>query len=155
MWFLVSHLLGRVNAAWTLNSGYVVFRLILFASTIIALAAAYGFLKRKRWALRLEFLVVLCFLLVWAIEPLIRVKPYSILEFLAHTVFLLLIASPMLNVPELRGSVVFDPEYTHTVEMTSYIRVGPDLSLDLKLIAIAVFVVFAILLGFDAILNPT
>jgi hypothetical protein len=148
-WILISHLRGRTNAPWIIRPGFVALQVIIYGMPILALGAACGFFMRKRWTLRFEFLLALCLFLDWALEPLIRSNPLPMLEFFAQTVMLLAVASPMLSVLDLKGSLIFDAEYTHAIESTPHIKVRPKLPLELKLIMGGFVVVFLVLLGFS------
>jgi hypothetical protein len=144
---LFYHLRGRINAPWVVQPYFLPIQIIIYALPIFALSAAWGFFRRKRWALRLEFLVAVCLFLSWATDPLARRYPLTILGRIGQTVMVLAIAAPMFNVPELRGSVIFGAEYDRAVRATPSIRAWPKLTLKLTLIAVVFFVVFLILFG--------
>jgi hypothetical protein len=141
-WILISHLNGRVSAPWIVRPGFVLLQSILCSMPVLALGAAVGFLRRKRWALVLELLFTVCLFLNWMLAPLVATKAPSVLEFIATGAFVLAIAAPMLNVWDLRRSIVFAPEYDLAVAATPRVEVRPKLSGELKLITIVLHFVW-------------
>jgi hypothetical protein len=140
-WIFISQLKGLVGTPFIVTPGYVANQFIICSMPVFALGAAIGFLRRKRWALALELLMTVCLFLIWMLDPLIRSPAPSVREFIATGAFVLAIAAPMLNVWDLRRSIVFSPEYDLAVAATPNIKVRPRLSNGLPLITIVLFVV--------------
>jgi hypothetical protein len=145
-WFFISQLKGLAGAPFVVPPGYVAKQFIVCSMPFFALGAALGFLRRKRWALALELLITVCLFLIWLLEPLTRSKPGSVTEFIGTGALVLAIAAPMLNVWDLRRSIVFALEYDLAVAATPNIEVRPKLSDGLTPITIVLFVVACVLI---------
>jgi hypothetical protein len=145
---LINHLTGRVRAPWIVQPAR--FAMFFFAACmpIAALGAAWGFLGRARWARWFELALAACWFLMWALEPVVRSNhPRPGLELLALALANLALAAPTLTAWHLRGSAVFDRQYSDAIAATRHIRVWPKLPLKLALIALALFVVAYVLIA--------
>ncbi len=101
----------------------------------------WGFLKRKRWAFWCELAVVVSWAAMATLEPLITATPPPALKCLGMA------AAPLLSAWFLRGSVVFDTEYSEAIAATRRIWFWPRIRAKIMLLAIVFFVVVTILIG--------
>ena len=144
---LISHLAGGPNHPGLLPAGRFTGYVVSCFMPVAALGAAWGFFRRKRWALRFELALLACWFVLWAIEPLTRTSLGRGLQFIALTAIHLALAAPMLDAWRVRRSVVFEPEYAEAIAATRHLRVWPRLSLRATLITVALFVLATVLVG--------
>ncbi len=140
VWILISHMAGRISAPWVVQPGWLVLILISIFISIAAFAAALGFFRRKRWALRFEFALAACWGSYWALQPMVTTTTPPLLVFIGVGAIYLAISLPMLKIFDLWESVIFDPEYSDAIAATRRITILPKLPLGLTLIALALFV---------------
>jgi hypothetical protein len=152
---LIDHLTGQASAPWILLPARLAMIVFETSMPIAALAAAFGFFRRRRWALWFELTFVACWFMMQALEPLIRSAPRPALEFIGLMAANIALAAPMLSAWKLRGSGVFDPQYSDAILATPHIRIRPKLSLRLTLTMIVLFLVGAVLVILSQRFNPT
>ena len=141
---LISHWNGTERAPWILQPASVALQLITVALWICALSAAYGFFRRKRWALRFEWVLAFCLISGTALDPLLRTEPPPLSAGLGQAAMLLMFAAPLLDFWHLRSSVIFDPAYTHAIAATSQMSVWPKLSRTVTLLELGLLVVLVV-----------
>jgi hypothetical protein len=139
VWILISHMTGRVSAPWVVQTGWNLEIFLSIFISIAALATALGFLRRKRWALGLEFAMGVCWASFFALQPMVATRTIPALEFIGGSAIFVAIALPMLKIFDLWESVIFDPEYSDAIAATHRITIWPKLPLMLTLIALALF----------------
>ncbi len=144
---LIGHLAGRMSAPWIVRPGWIAMLAVMVCMPIAALGAAWGFLGRKRWASWCELTLALLWVLMVALEPLIRSVPRPAQEFLGLTAAHLMLAAPMLSAWNLRGSVVFDADYSAAIAATRGLWFWPKIPGKIILLAIVFFVVALVLIG--------
>ena len=146
---LIGHLAGRVDAPWIVRPGWIVMLVVMVCIPIAALCAGWGFHRRKRWAFWCELTVAVLWAMMAALEPLIRSTPPPALEFLGVTAAHLMLSAPMLSAWYLRGSVVFDAEYSEAIAATRRVWFWPRIPGRIILLAIVFFVIALVLIGFS------
>jgi hypothetical protein len=146
----ILHASGRISAPWILRPGWVAVGVNQWISAILALGAGYGFRRLRRWALPAEMLLALCWLISWLLVFLVPSRPGAFLGILAIACFNIALAAPMLDLWDIRRSVVFDEDYRRIIAGTSTIRAGARLPRDHVLIAGLFLVLFIILLLISA-----
>jgi hypothetical protein len=144
---LIGYLAGQVNTPWIVRPARITSLVVSVCMPIAAFGAAYGFLRRKRWALRWELVFAALWFALWHLEPLFRSRPRPLLEFLGLAAGNLMLAAPMLEVWFLRRSVVFDAEYSNAIAETRHIWFWPRVSAKVVLVAFVLFVVACVLIG--------
>ncbi len=146
---LIGYLTGQVNAPWVVRPGWIGMILVLVTMPVAALGAAWGFLRRKRWAVWCELTLAMLWVLMVGLEPLIKSDPRPALEFLCLIAGHLMLAAPMLSAWHLRGSVVFDAEYSAAIAATRGLWFWPKIPGKIILLAFVFFVVALVLFGFS------
>jgi len=131
--------------AWIFRPDWIVALIRWWPVSILGFFAGYGFFRLRRWALRIEIVLVICWFSAWLIQIFVNTRPASLLMFLAETTGQLTLASPMLNIGDLWRSVVFEDEYSLAVRKTPHIKVKPKLPLELRLILVALAVAFFVM----------
>jgi hypothetical protein len=145
--FPIRHALGQINAPWVSKWNIVLCCMLLVAAPALGMLGAYALHRRKPWALRVESLLVLILFSALALPLANRDSPAAASDFVMTWILSLILTLPFLNLLELRGSKVLGSDYLRVMGETSYIRVKPKLPLMLKLLMIALGVVF-IALGY-------
>ena len=144
---LIAHLAGQVSAPWILRPARFAMFFFTACIPIAAFGAAFGFVRRTRWALPLELAVFVCWFLMFALEPIVRLNnPRPVLQTIGLGLANLALVAPMLTAWRLRGSIVFRPEYSDAIAATPHIRVWPKIPLKLALSAVALFLVGSVLI---------
>ena len=145
---LIGHLAGRVDAPWIVRPGWIAMLIVMAYIPIAALCAGWGFLRRKRWAIWCELTVAVSWIVMVALDPLISSTPSPAVDYLGLTAAHLMLAAPMLSAWYLRGSVVFDAEYSAAIAATRGLWFWPKIPGKIILLAIIFFVVALVLIGF-------
>jgi hypothetical protein len=144
---LISHVAGQINAPSIVRPARFTTLVVTVCMPIAAFGAAWGFLRRKRWALRWELALAALWCALFALEPLIRSRPRPLLELLGLAAGNLMLAAPMLSAWYLRRSVVFDAEYSNAIAETRHIWFWPKVSAKLVLVTFVLFGVACVLIG--------
>ena len=144
---LIGYLAGRIDAPWIVLPARLASLFVSVCMPIAAFGAAYGFLRRKRRAIRWELALAALWFALWAIEPLFRSRPRPAEEFLGLAAANLMLAAPMLGVWSLRGSVVFDAVYSNAIAETRHIWFWPRVPAKVVLVAFVLFVTALVLIG--------
>jgi hypothetical protein len=145
---LIAHLAGQISAPWILRPARFAMFFFTACIPIAAFGAALGFVRRKRWALPLELAVFVCWFLMFALEPIVRLNnPRPMLANLGLGLANLALAAPMFTAWRLRGSVVFKPEYADAIAATRHIGVWPKIPRMVVLSAIALLLVGGVLVA--------
>ena len=145
---VIGHLAGRLDAPWIVRPGWIVMLVVMVCIPIAALGAAWGFQSRKRWAIWCELTVAVSWALMVALDPLISSTPSPAVAFIGLIAAHLMLAAPMLSAWYLRGSVVFDADYSAAVAATR-VWFWPKIPGKIILLAIVYFVVALVLFGFS------
>ena len=141
----VLHAAGTISAPWISRPGWLAMIVVLSAMAILATMAGYGFRRLRRWALGTEALVALCGLIWYFLWFLIPAQP-NVYQILMGTSFLLALASPMLDLWDIRRSVIFEGDYQRIIAATPSIRATPRLPREHARIAGLFLALFIILL---------
>jgi hypothetical protein len=141
----VLHATGAVSAPWISRPSWLAMIVVLSAIAILATLAGYGFHRLRRWALGTEALVGLCGLIWYFLWFLIPAQP-NLYQILMGTSFLLALAAPMLDLWDLRHSVLFDGDYRRIIAATPSLRATPRLPREHTRIAGLFLAIFIILL---------
>jgi hypothetical protein len=141
----VLHGAGRISAPWISRPGWLAMIVVLSAIAILATLTGYGFRHLRRWAVWTEALVALCGLVWYFLWFVIPAQPHFP-QILMGTSFLLALASPMLDLWDIRRSVIFDQDYQPIIAATPKIRAAPRLSREHTRIAGLFLALFIILL---------
>jgi len=143
----VLHAVGRISAPWIRRPGWLAMIGVLSAIAILATLAGYGFRHLRRWALWTEALVALCGLIWYFLLFVIPAQP-TVSQILMATSFLLALASPMLDLWDVRRSVIFDADYQRIIEATPDLHARPGLPREHTRIAglfLALFIIFLLI----------
>jgi hypothetical protein len=142
----ILHASRRISAPWILRPGYLALIVTVGVMTVLATLAGYGFRRRRRWALGAEALFAVCWLIWYFLWFLAPSRLPQFLEILAGTSLQLALACPMLDLWDVRHSIVFDKEYDRVVAETPSLRVRAKLPREYTLITGLFLVGFLLLL---------
>lgn len=142
------HLSGKANAPWSIRPGWVAYQVNFCVMAVLALIAGYGFRRLKPWALQVEALFVLCFLMQWPISIVAYSKPPGLGYFAGGVLLLAAFLVPLINLWDVRESLVLSPEYGRVIAATPGARAKEKLSWELKLLMLVLFVVASTILVF-------
>jgi hypothetical protein len=149
--FPIRHGVGQIEAPWLAKPNWIALLAMLAIMPVLAILGGIGLLRRKPWAIFVETLLVLSVLIVWVFPLINRDEPTPILHFVVWAFFGLALATPFLNVWDLRKSAVFGSDYVNVVDATSHIHVKAKLPLSLRLMMGAFGAVFAGLAAYVAL----
>ena len=138
---------GKVLAPWISQIGWIIYIINLWLMALLSFVAGFGFRRLRPWAIRIEAILSLCWLLSWLLAFVIssRIGPFS--GILSAACIYLALATPMLNLWDVRRSVIFDRDYRRVIEETPSIRTRAKLPLELKLIA-ALFLIVSLVVAY-------
>jgi hypothetical protein len=139
------HSAGRISAPWVLRPGWIALITVLWLMAISSGVAAYGLRRLRSWALLVEVLVALCWLIWYFLGFVVPTKQSSLLANIGGTALLIALASPMLNLWDARRSAIFGRDYRRVIAATPSIRASENLPLELWLVA-ALFLFVALVL---------
>jgi hypothetical protein len=142
----IQHATGRISAPWVLRPGWIAVITDLWITTILAGVAGYGLRRLRPWALVVEALFVLCWLIWYFLGFVVPTRQSSLLAIIGGTAFLVALAAPMLNLGEVRHSVIFDRDYRRIIKATPSIRARAKLPRELWLIAVLFLIVGLVLI---------
>jgi hypothetical protein len=140
----VMHAQGDWSAPWIVRPGWIAFQGNHWVMAIAAAFAGYGFLRYRLWAFRVEALFLLCLFFWWLLTILLPTKALTVPEFLVWTFLLLAVAVPLWRLPDVRQSVVMQPDYQRVIKATPHIRVKHKIPTRLRIIS-GFFLVAAII----------
>ena len=119
--FPIRHALGQINAPWVSKWNIVLCCMLLVAAPVLGMLGAYALHRRKPWALRVESLLVLILFSALALPLANRDSPAAASDFVMTWILSLIgLTAPILNLLELRGSVVFESKYSDAVAATRH-----------------------------------
>jgi hypothetical protein len=142
--FAIRHGIGEISAPWALQPGWISIQVISSVMAVLAIFAGYGFTRLRWWALRVEAIFFVC-LLIWAFLTFTH-PPHeiSLLDLLSGICFLLALTTPLINLWDVRNSVIFDREYQRVIDRTRQIRTRPKLPLELKVASVFFMTIYLI-----------
>ncbi len=143
--FAYLHLTGKSNAPWIVRPGWIASQVLWYLTATLALAASYGFLRRKRWAIPVEGLFVLFFVLHLPIGIFVYSGPKSPGHLAALATVWIALLVPVINFMDIPKSKVYDHWYAQVIAATPGIRVRGRLSWGLKLTMLPLLVIAVIL----------
>ena len=117
----------------------------LWSMAMLSIIAGVGMRRLKPWAVRIESLLALSWLISWFLAFVVSSEINSFLHILSVAFTYLTLAPPLLNLPDVRRSIIFDREYTRVIDATPFIRVKPRLPLELKVASVLFLVLSSIL----------
>jgi hypothetical protein len=140
--YTVLHLMGRITAPWTVKPGWIAYQADLLLAAVLALIAGCGLRRMRSWGFSLELLFLYSFALVWPLAILASSKPISFDEFAAGVALMSALAAPLLDLVDIRRSIVLTPVYRRVIEATPGVRVRSKLPWALRVSSAVLFVVF-------------
>lgn len=131
--FAFLHLTRRINAPWSIRPDHIGLEAATAITAFLALAAAIGYLRLRRWALRLEVLFVLGFAV--AVTLLVAVLPTTPVlgELAGEGLIFTALLVPLINLWDVRNSEVLDPSYRDVIRSSPGVRVRARLTWEIKL----------------------
>lgn len=148
LYWTVRHLSGKSIAPWSVRPGWLALQANFGIMAVLSLLAGYGFRRLKPWSMPVEALFVLCFLIQWPLSIIAYSKPPSLGYFAGGVLLLAAFLVPLINLWDVRGSLVLTPGYGRVVATTPGVRVKAKLSWELKLMMLVLFVVATTILVF-------
>ncbi len=145
------HWKRQINAPWSVRPERLAYDVIGAIVVVVTLAAGLGLRRFRSWAMRLEILFAagLLVMLILAIVASSRELGFGEMAGMALVVAALL--TPFLNVPDLRNSPVFKPEYRQVIAATRRtVRVRPKLPRALKILTVVLGAIGVLLLVYSA-----
>jgi hypothetical protein len=133
---------GRISAPWTLEPGWLAIQVVSWIMAILAILAGHGFFRFKKWALRAEVLFSLCWLALWFLSIAVPTGSSTdprLRTIVVFSLWMAALATPMINLWDIRHSVIFERSYQRVFRATSSIRVRAQLPLELKMIPLCLF----------------
>jgi hypothetical protein len=149
LYWTVGHLSGKINAAWSVRPSYVALQANFGIMAVLSLIAGYGFRRLKPWAMQVEALFVLCFLIQWPLFIIAYSEPPSIGYFAGGVLLLSAFLVPLINLWDVRQSPVMSPEYGRVIAATPGVRIRGRLSWELELMMLVLFVLATTILVFS------
>jgi hypothetical protein len=133
----ILYALRRMDAPWSIQPHWILPLVLNLLLTILAAVAGYGFRRLKPWAFRVEAILAICWLILWFTTSFYhhRTAPMWIAEVFVVLFLFLAFAAPMMNLLDLRHSVVVEPTYQTVIEATSHVRVRAKFPLEPKLVS--------------------
>lgn len=142
------HLSGRIIAPWSVRPGWVALQVNFALMALLAAIAGRGFRRLRPWALRVEALFVLCFLIQWPLSIIAYSRPMGVGYFAGGVALLAAFLVPLINLWDVRDSLVFSPEYRRVIAAMPGLRVRAKLPWELKLLMLVLFVTATTILVF-------
>ncbi len=146
--FTVSHVSGTISASWSVRPGWLALQADLCLTAIVALIAGVGLRHLTPWALGAESLFVLCLVAQMPLAIFAYSKQMDIGDLTGGIALLMAFLAPLINLWDVRKSVLFSPAYRHAVESTPEVSVGAKLPWELALSAIGFFVLYLLIGAF-------
>ena len=156
--FTYLHMIGEVNAPWSVRAGWLAFQADLWVTAALALVAGFGFRRLKPWALWVEALVVLCCLAhlpasIFAYSIFDYSTPMGLGYVAAGVSLTAALLVPLLNLLDSIRSDVLSPEYRRVIAATPGVRVRAKLPWELKLPALLFLAIYLVICTFMAALE--
>ena len=145
------HVSGEISAEWVVRPGWIALQAISCTMAALALAAGYGFRRLEPWALRVEACFVLCYLIYFPLYIFASSRTMSLSELASGVLAFTALLVPLIDLFDMRKSDVFTPEYRSIVAATPGVRVKAKLPWPLKLLALALLVIAAIIYAFTTV----
>ncbi len=131
--FTVLHLMGRINAPWSVRPDWFGLQVTMTITALIALAAAIGYLRLRRWALRLEVVFLLGVAIYVALSVMCQSRIPDLGELAGMALLHAAVLVPLINLWDVRNSEVLDPSYRDVIRSSPGVRVRARLTWELKL----------------------
>jgi hypothetical protein len=148
LYWTVRHLSGKLVAPWSIRPGYLALQANFGIMAVLSLIAGYGFRRLRPWAMRVEALFVLCFLIQWPLFIVAYSEPPGLGYFVGGVLLLAAFLVPLINLWDVRQSPVITPEYRRVIEATPGARIRGRLPWELELIMLVLFVLATTILVF-------
>lgn len=132
--FAVLHWLRRVSAPWSIRPDWLGLQAIMTITTLIALAVGIGYLRLRRWALRLEVLFLVGFAVYVALSVGCQSTIPALGELAGITLLHAALLVPLINLWDVRNSEVLDPSYRDVIRSSRGVRVRGRLTWEIKLL---------------------
>lgn len=148
LYWTVQHLSSKLIAPWSVRPGYLALQANFAIMAVLSLIAGYGFRRLKPWAMQVEALFVVSFLIQWPLLIIAYSKPPSIGSFVGGVLLTAAFLVPLINLWDVRRSPVITPEYGRVIAATPGARIRGRLSFELELMMLVLFVLATTILVF-------
>lgn len=149
--YAVMHWRRQINAPWSVWPARLAYNILGVIVIVVTLTAGMGLRRFRSWALRLEILFAAGLLVMLGLAIVASSRELGIGEMAGMALVVASLLTPFLNVPDLRDSPVFKPEYRQVIAATRRtVRVRPRLPRALKILAVVLGSIGLLLLVYSA-----